>query len=869
LPPTAPGPLASRVNQLLDVLSGELTLVNSPHVTARRSLGISGQYGWTKRPYGREAFRIWEEAHRQDPEDVETMHHLAIMHHARAFDLESGREPSKSDVDWEAAMGYWHRLWKGEAFWDRLAVQLGKAGRQDKVVEGVRASWPVGLLQVHFEIAFDPATQRQQRIGYHVKLMLNSPFPQEAKEEVRQRVYGRWVSSVDPQVWQNDVRTPEIIKDGTDAIEGYLERDPGCVYALADLLRLQHRLLWARHEQVNSLDEQDPQREELIRMICEEAPRWGPFLQQLLERVEGLDLDVRQKLCFWYHAMGAVHRVAKRYREAGAFFERARQAAADEEGRRRQEDLVGEALALEARELAVSHDPEDETKAKRMADRVCERDRLSVRAHRFLANAYMLVREYDRAQELCQRGLELEPDLTDLSALDDVTREKADMRDLLESISTNRRKHEARELLESVPEDLRAGREAEACEKLDRILELDPEASPAYFLRCQCHVALVHPQEAQSDLETFRRLAAEEGPEAVEAARNLEKECAKLTDEVSQYGEEGFRLRRSAVQAFNDDQYDDAETALRRAIELAPTSRGKTSLRNELANVLSTRAGHDVNHVMKSQRSARRTKEQVCAKAVKWLEEAAQLCPKDPQIRSNLQNLREVMQELKDALEREEEFGGAEALTLQQEAVRAYNEDRYDDAIDHLRRAISTSRRPDRLKKELSKALTTAAVSMVNEMKGEPRTSVLEEANALLTEALQLDSGNSRARENAERLRELLSSAQQVESLAMEFGGPQAMELRMKAVKAFNDDRHEEAISLLRAAIGASRSTGKLEKELSEVLAAAAVAKVNAEGVSGSRSELRRAKTWLEEAVQLDPGNQHAMMNLTILERLL
>jgi hypothetical protein len=102
-----------------------------------------------------------------------------------------------------------------------------------------------------------------------------------------------------------------------------------------------------------------------------------------------------------------------------------------------------------------------------------------------------------------------------------------------------------------------------------------------------------------------------------------------------------------------------------------------------------------------------------------------------------------------------------------------------------------------------------------------------------------------------------------------EYGGQVALELQQQAVAAFNADRHDDAIGYLRKAIRASSNPSKLEKELSQMLGGAAVSLVNQAVPSGSRNDLYRAKDMLEEAVQLDPGNQHAQANLMILGQML
>jgi hypothetical protein len=125
--------------------------------------------------------------------------------------------------------------------------------------------------------------------------------------------------------------------------------------------------------------------------------------------------------------------------------------------------------------------------------------------------------------------------------------------------------------------------------------------------------------------------------------------------------------------------------------------------------------------------------------------------------------------------------------------------------------------------------------------------------------------------------------------LLYEYGGPEALELQQKAVKAFNSGHHDKAIDLLRKALVASGGvqsrvrvaqtksllafenlervsivggSEKLREELSSILTKVAELKMIKPGMGSIRSVL----PMLEEALELDPMNTQAAMLLRLIK---
>src|SRR5262249_50476600 len=110
--------------------------------------------------------------------------------------------------------------------------------------------------------------------------------------------------------------------------------------------------------------------------------------------------------------------------------------------------------------------------------------------------------------------------------------------------------------------------------------------------------------------------------------------------------------------------------------------------------------------------------------------------------------VKEMEQQLSAFAARVREFGSIEALELQQRAVKAFNEDRYDDAIGYLRKAISPSSRSKTLRADLSKPLTAAAITRANAADARTMPGVLPNVLKMLREAVELDSSNVQAKES-------------------------------------------------------------------------------------------------------------------------
>src|SRR5262245_32920541 len=104
------------------------------------------------RPYTTEALDLFRAAHEHDPEDAGLVHHLAIAHHARAWDRELQGDP-RAPEDWAEALRYWRILAASGAFWEGLRAQLAACapGADPQWLAGARRDVLGHLLDIHVD----------------------------------------------------------------------------------------------------------------------------------------------------------------------------------------------------------------------------------------------------------------------------------------------------------------------------------------------------------------------------------------------------------------------------------------------------------------------------------------------------------------------------------------------------------------------------------------------------------------------------------------------------------------------------------------------------------------------------------------------
>lgn len=184
--------------------------------------------------YHPEALKIWEKRLQSSPADFVALHHLAIMHHARAYDLES-QMSAEAFSEWEKALILWSGLHRCGEFWEeREARGKGLGDRFDpRELEELRKELPLYLLEVHADLVREYyRSADSSRSGRHMGIILQARFPEEIKEGLHYSLYKELTAGVEADVNARNFEAA-VIKT-----EKYLSIDPEYRKALRDVVDL-------------------------------------------------------------------------------------------------------------------------------------------------------------------------------------------------------------------------------------------------------------------------------------------------------------------------------------------------------------------------------------------------------------------------------------------------------------------------------------------------------------------------------------------------------------------------------------------------------------------------------------------------------
>lgn len=107
---TLPSADAAGLLETLRALRNQLQKMVSGHVIAYNYLMAGDQPTGPGQLYHQEAEKEWLKVHRENPHDWIACHHLAILYHSRAFDLELQGRSKEAETAWKDALRYWQLL---------------------------------------------------------------------------------------------------------------------------------------------------------------------------------------------------------------------------------------------------------------------------------------------------------------------------------------------------------------------------------------------------------------------------------------------------------------------------------------------------------------------------------------------------------------------------------------------------------------------------------------------------------------------------------------------------------------------------------------------------------------------------------------
>jgi hypothetical protein len=150
------------------------------------------------RAYTEEALAAFTAAWQRDPTDIGVVHHLAIGHHARAWDLEIARDP-RAAAAWTEALGHWRTLAASSEFWTRLEHDLTALdSRVDgKPLRQLRADLLEHLLDVHVEfVRHYCESDEPARAVQHLELVQRAKIPPALKKRLIGKVFRAMTAAV-------------------------------------------------------------------------------------------------------------------------------------------------------------------------------------------------------------------------------------------------------------------------------------------------------------------------------------------------------------------------------------------------------------------------------------------------------------------------------------------------------------------------------------------------------------------------------------------------------------------------------------------------------------------------------------------------
>ncbi|WP_322768492.1 hypothetical protein [Frankia sp. Cr1] len=220
---TPPPGLDSASQILVRELSAALTGSAMHDRLAYEALEQDGQ----RQPWTEDAGRRWEQG--GGPWRI---HHLAIVHHSRAYDLETAGDPVAFD-HWQKALRHWATLYRDDALWELLRRHMEEAsggapspGLVDRV-DRVREALPDDLLTPHVTRILQLASGNPgdlSRARRHVEMIIGSTLPTRAVEWARERLIHDVVERV------MAVRVPELAEDTVEELGHWLTVDPTNLY---------------------------------------------------------------------------------------------------------------------------------------------------------------------------------------------------------------------------------------------------------------------------------------------------------------------------------------------------------------------------------------------------------------------------------------------------------------------------------------------------------------------------------------------------------------------------------------------------------------------------------------------------------------
>ena len=271
--------VARRLGRLLRPL-------DAPDLRAMGALQGDGQ----PHPWTAEAEAIWTRArggHRR-------AHHLAVLLHARAYDLEAEGRPEASRY-WREALTWWAQVHRDDAFWQRL--QDGLARRMGVeidpgLVPAVRRRLPTHLLQVHADLVRTYQDRAPTQARTHLRLLRSARFdPDHTEGDPTEEHCAALLRPTIDSAWEH--LEADQWQEAVDSLRAWVDHDD------PQLIRWQ---LHAYRRWNEGLRHDDPQDRRQLLANLEESQRVAERLDE--RTVDQAQRELREELARYHYWKG-------------------------------------------------------------------------------------------------------------------------------------------------------------------------------------------------------------------------------------------------------------------------------------------------------------------------------------------------------------------------------------------------------------------------------------------------------------------------------------------------------------------------------------------------------------------------------------
>jgi tetratricopeptide (TPR) repeat protein len=514
------------------------------------------------RPYTPEAIATFTAALERNEDDPDLLHHLAIAHHARAWDLELQGSP-QAFAAWEEALTYWRLLQTCPAFWQRLR-RKGTGidpGFDPGVVDAARQHLSLHLLEIHLDFIRHYYDQgRVQQAEHHIRLVRRAPLPPAVRKQMDQRLYEAMTGGVPTAL------AGQQYEAAATAVERFLQLFPHYLVALQQVVEIYQQ--WVEQTSVREQWEQVELLQARARHCATRLAAHTELTTTPLARVALAELAF---------ALGDKYRTRARSLRA-----QRRQDARTIDTVTVQPERQACDVAITWLAMAWQHDPGYQDS---LVGALLHRASLITDVGLAVENSRQREQFLSEATADCRQALQVAP--TDFDALYMTAqllwlqRQNDEARPVAEQALAVAEQHADAEavavaqrlleqirlqpLLDQAMSHMQHERFAEALPLLDQAAQLCPQASMVFFRRAQCHMGLGNIDAADADCIRIRTLAS--STEEINAVQELHDTVARLRQSAQEFGSvSAFRLYQQALRCYEQDDYDAAIETLRAAI---------------------------------------------------------------------------------------------------------------------------------------------------------------------------------------------------------------------------------------------------------------------------------------------------------------